>query len=134
MDLSTDHPIADLVGSFLEAAQAVVASEDPAWLEVRPAELTYELDQVVSHYLDAHQLSAEHHEAIQQDVVNSIAQHLVQEGVEAEGTSLFDPEGNAGLSDVLTLLDQHVVHSLASEPADDGSAFLHSAGGEHPMG
>ena len=134
MDLSTDHPIADLVGSFLEAAQAVVASEDPAWLEVRPAELTYELDQVVSHYLDAHQLSAEHYEAIQQDVVNSIAQHLAQEGLEPDSSNLFDPEGNAGLSDVLTLLDAHVVHGLATDLSEDPAALLHSSGGMHSMG
>ena len=134
MDLSPEHPIADLVGSFLEAAQAVVASEDPAWLELRPAELTYELDQVVSDYLDVHQLSAEHYEAIQQGVLNSIAQHLEQEGVEADNPSLFDSEGNAGLTDVLTLLDQHVVHSLATDQADDPAAFLHSSVGTHSLG
>ena len=59
--MDTSHPISDLVDAFLEAAQVVVASSDPEVSEARPAGLTYELDQVVSNYLDAHQLSSEHY-------------------------------------------------------------------------
>ncbi|MFM7675186.1 MAG: hypothetical protein ACKO5F_06310 [Synechococcus sp.] len=64
-------------------------------------------------------------------MLNSIAQHLVDEGVGPDaGPDLFDPDGNAGLVDVLSLLDQHVLHGLASEPApfhDPGSNAPHSS-------
>ena len=120
---SLDHPISDLVGAFLEAAQAVVATADPSFSDARPAELTYELDQVVSHYLDAHQLSSEHYEAIQQDVVNSIAQHFNDDGSENGSTVHVDDQGNAGLADVITLLDHHYSQDLQHD-SSDASAFL----------
>lgn len=120
---SLDHPISDLVGAFLEAAQAVVAIADPSLGDARPAELTYELDQVVSHYLDAHQLSSEHYEAIQQDVVNSIAQHFNDDGPEYGLTIHVDDQGNAGLADVISLLDHHYSQDLLHD-SSDASAFL----------
>ena len=120
---SLDHPISDLVGAFLEAAQAVVAIADPSLGDARPAELTYELDQVVSHYLDAHQLSSEHYESIQQDVVNSIAQHFNDDGPEYGLTIHVDDQGNAGLADVISLLDHHYSQDLLHD-SSDASAFL----------
>ena len=131
MENLSPESIGSLVVGFLDAAQAVVAGADPATPQLRPAELTHELDQVVSHFLDDHQLSAEHHEALQQEVLNSIAQHLVDEGARTDdGSDLFDPDGNAGLVDVLSLLDQHVGHGLASDPepfTTPGSDAHHSS-------
>lgn len=104
---SFDHPISDLVGEFLNVAKALVAVTDPAHSDARPAELSYELDQVVSNYLDQHQLSPDHFDAIQQDVVNTIAQNFSQDSAEHGPGVSFDDQGNAGLHDVVALLDHH---------------------------
>ena len=131
MDTPISATIGVLVDTFLEVAQALANSEEAVAPELRPAELSYELDQVVSHFLDDHQLSAEHHEALQQEVLNSIAQHLVDEGARTDdGSALFDPDGNAGLVDVLSLLDEHVGHGLVSDPepfTNPGSDAHHSS-------
>ena len=119
---SFDHPISDLVGAFLDAAQAVVSTFDPAQSDVRPAELSYELDQVVSNYLDEYQLSPEHFESIQQDVVNSIAHQITQDSPVQDNTVQFDEDGNAGLHDVIALLDHHYAYeSFHDHPDPAGS-------------
>jgi hypothetical protein len=127
MDEAYEHPISDLVGAFLEAAQTVVASGEAVAEQHRPAELTYELDQVVSNYLDAHQLSTEHYDVIQQDVLNTIARQLAEESSRATDTShtqLFDHQGNAGLADLLTLLDHHVVGDLVADLHADAAGLM----------
>ena len=129
-----DHPISDLVGAFLEAAQAVVASSDPAVSDARPAELTYELDQVVSNYLDVHQLSPEHYEVIQQNVVNSIAQHLSDDASEHGSAVQLDEQGNAGLTDVISLLDQHYSLDSQHDPIADSTAFFPDGGHHSGLG
>ena len=123
--MDTSHPISDLVDAFLEAAQAVVASSDPEVSEARPAELTYELDQVVSNYLDAHQLSTEHYDAIHQDVVNTIAHHLGDDASDHAPAISLDEHGNAGLSDVITLIDHHYSDSfdLMHDPLGSVATF-----------
>jgi hypothetical protein len=129
-----DHPISDLVGAFLEAAQAVVASSDPEVSEARPAELTYELDQVVSNYLDVHQLSPEHYEVIQQNVVNSIAQHLSDDASEHGSAVQLDEQGNAGLTDVISMLDHHYSLAPQHDPIPDSSAFFPDGGHHSGLG
>lgn len=133
--MEPSHPISDLVGAFLEAAQAVVASVDPANSDARPAELTYELDQVVSNYLDTHQLSPEHYDTIQQDVVNTIAHHFTDEAADQPLALHLDEHGNASLTDVISLLDHHYsadpLHPCIDEPAflsADVSAHLGGLG------
>jgi hypothetical protein len=123
--MDTSHTISALVDAFLEAAQAVVASSDPEVSEARPAELTYELDQAVSNYLDVHQLSPEHYDAIHQDVVNTIANHLGDEASDHALSISLDEHGNAGLSDVITLLDHHYSDSvdLMHDPLDAVASF-----------
>ena len=120
---SSDHPISDLVSAFLDAAQTVVSSSDPALSEVRPAELSYELDQVVSNYLDQHQLSHSHFEAIQQDVVNSIAHQITQDSSDNAYAVQFDEGGNAGLHDVIALLDNHYADLAFHDHAGSGVSF-----------
>jgi hypothetical protein len=105
--MDTSHTISALVDAFLEAAQAVVASSDQEVSDARPAELTYELDQIVSNYLDVHQISTEHYDAIHQDVVNIIAHHLGEDSSGHPPTISLDEQGNAGLSDVIMLIDHH---------------------------
>ena len=112
---SFDHPISDLVGEFLDAAHTVVSTSDPALSDARPAELSYELDQVVSNYLDQHQLSSVHFEAIQQDVVNSIAHQMTQDPLGDVYSVHFDADGNAGLHDVIALLDHHYAYDLSHD-------------------
>ena len=120
---SFDHPISDLVGAFLDAAQAVVTSIDPALSDVRPAELSYELDQVVSNYLDQHQLSPSHFEAIQQDVVNSIAHQITQDSSDTANAVQFDEDGNAGLHDVIALLDHHYAYDAFHDHSGTVGSF-----------
>ena len=121
---SLDHPISDLVGAFLDAAQAVVATLDPAHSDVRPAELSYELDQVVSNYLEQHQLSSQNFDAIQQDVVNSIAEHFNHDGSYHAPMIQFDEHGNAGLRDVITLLDHHYAYELQHDHFTDAAGLM----------
>ena len=67
------YVIAGLIETFFEAVRS---SPDLAAQEARPAELVYELDQVVSFYLEEQQLSADAYQLIQQDVLNNIAHDL----------------------------------------------------------
>lgn len=115
---SFNHPISDLVGAFLDAAQALVFTFDPNQSDVRPAELSYELDQVVSNYLDEHQLSPENFDAIQQDVINSIAHQITQDLPTQDNTVQFDEDGNAGLQDVIALLDHHYAYDSFRDNAE----------------
>lgn len=119
MDFHDIHPISDLVGSFLEAAQTVLRSHDPEVLEAIPAELTYELDQIISGYLEAHQIEPVHFQQIQQDVVNSLAQSLLDEGSLSSETLVFDDYGNVDLSDVVASFDQ-LHHPFGPESLDHG--------------
>jgi hypothetical protein len=114
------HPISDLVQSFLEAAQALVDSSDPVISDSRPAELSYELDQVVSTYLEDHQLSPALFESIQQDVLNTIADQF-SDAVDGGLADLPWLEGgDAALNDVLAYLDQHLESDFGSAvPVDD---------------
>lgn len=114
------HPISDLVVAFLDGAHALVASRDPSISEALSAELSYELDQVVSNYLDQHQLSPEHFEAIQQDVVNSIAHHISQASTDQQATVHFDEDGNAGLHDVIALLDRDYAYDAVHDHGTAG--------------
>ena len=128
------HPISDLVDAFLEAAQSVVSVADPELSEVRPAELSYELDQVVSTYLEDHQLSPELFESIQQEVVNNIA-HQLSPDEAASGSPLgFDDEGNAGVTDVISYLDQHYGVDTQQVDYDPSSSFSLDSGDTAGLG
>ena len=117
MDLS--HPISDLVESFLDAAQVVVSSVEPDIIHARPAELTYELDQVVSNYLEDHQLSPDHYDAIHQAVINTIAHQFSDGLIDEHSSSQHDQAGNSALIDVLSLLDCHLTLAVSHSPIDD---------------
>jgi hypothetical protein len=114
---SFEHPIGDLVDALLEAVQSVVLATEENSSQARPAEFIYELDQVVSNYLDDHQISAEQFDSIQQDVVNSLAHQLVDDSIDDGSAHVFDDQGNASLTDVALLLDETYSfdhHSIAS--------------------
>jgi hypothetical protein len=133
-----DHPIGDLVHQLLGAVQAAAADVDPGASassagSLPPAEICYELDSVISQYLEHNELSPSQYEHIQQQVVNSLAHHLSGDGLHdgfsgldgshgeassADGLLSLDHHGNADMADVLSLLHDYV------------SADVH-AGGAH---
>lgn len=103
--LDTEGSIGSLVENFLDTAHSLTSfAETPSPFGFT-AEFAYELDQAVSAFLDHHQLPPSDFEAIQQDVINSLADHLSDDS--GEYPTLFDGDGNASLSDVMSLLDQH---------------------------
>jgi hypothetical protein len=115
--------IAGLTENFFEAVRS---SPDLAAQEARPAELVYELDQVVSSYLEEQQLSSDAYQLIQQDVLNHIAHDLADQlqGL-ADLDVRFDADGNADHAAVMVAMDHHFEALFSSESfCDDGSGAL----------
>lgn len=137
-----EHPIGDLVHQLLDAVQAVVAdatdssAPSPAGsLRPGPAEFCYELDSVISHYLDHNELSPSQYDHIQQQVVNTLAHHLSEDSSHPDGTLSLDHHGNADMADVFSLLDHHFSadlhhggHDLAQEFHGDPGPHAFEAG------
>jgi hypothetical protein len=101
--------VGDGIATLIEAFfTAVRASPDLQDQEDRSAELVYELDQVVTTYLDEQGLSVDAYQLIQQDVLNSIAHDLINQpdALDAFYVS-FDADGNADPSAVVAAIDQN---------------------------
>ena len=115
--------IAGLTENFFEAVRS---SPDLAAQEARPAELIYELDQVVSSYLDEQQLSSDAYQLIQQDVLNTIAHDLAEQYEDLAHLDVsFDAAGHADPAAVMAAMDHHFEALFCSESlSDDGSAAL----------
>lgn len=115
--------IAGLTENFFEAVRS---SPDLAAQEARPAELIYELDQVVSSYLDEQQLSSDAYQLIQQDVLNTIAHDLAEQYEDLAHLDVsFDAAGHADPAAVMAAMDHHFESLFCSESlSDDGSAAL----------
>ena len=115
--------IAGLIKTFFDAVRS---SPDLAAQEARPAELVYELDQVLSSYLEEQQLSSDAYQLIQQDVLNNIAHELAeQHQALADLDVSFDADGNADHAAVMAAMDHHFEALFSSESfSDDGSAAL----------
>jgi hypothetical protein len=140
-----DHPIGDLVHQLLGAVQAAVAEADPGASSssagsLHPAEICYELDSVISQYLEHNELSPSQYEHIQQQVVNSLAHHLSGDGVHdgssglvaahgdattADGLLSLDHHGNADMADVLSLLHEHIAADVHAGGAHLGLGDFH---------
>ncbi|AII48935.1 hypothetical protein KR52_07245 [Synechococcus sp. KORDI-52] len=104
--------IGELVTEFLDRARSPVGElEAPS---TRQAGLMYELDSMVSDFLDQHQLSSDEFMLLEQQVLKSIAEELTLE--EADGGSLQlspDDEGNFAADSVLAALDLSITdHAL----------------------
>jgi len=115
--------IAGLIDTFFDAVRS---SPDLAAQEARPAELVYELDQVLSSYLEEQQLSSDAYQLIQQDVLNNIAHDLAEQhqGL-ADLDVSFDADGNADHAAVMAAMDHHFEALFSSESfCDDGSGAL----------
>jgi hypothetical protein len=115
--------IAGLIETFFDAVRS---SPDLADQEARPAELVYELDQVVSTYLEEQQLSSDAYQLIQQDVLNNIAHDLAEQHQDLADLDVsFDAHGNADHAAVMAAMDHHFEALFSSESfSDDGSAAL----------
>jgi len=111
---SSPYPVNDLISSFIEAVKGLASSADLSQAHSTSAEMNYELDQVISNYLDLHGISPSSYDSIQQDVVNTIASSLSSHHQEHGPACQFDEHGNANLSDVITLLDHHYMSDLPS--------------------
>jgi hypothetical protein len=145
-----EHPIGDLVHQLLDAVQSVVAEADPSGSaatssSLRPAEFCYELDSVISQYLEHNALSPSQYDHIQQQVVNSLAHHLSGDGVlhggdgggdsfsagddSVDGHLARDHDGNADMANVLHLLDHHFSAELHASSHDLGGMDVHPDSG-----
>jgi hypothetical protein len=142
-----DHPIGDLVHQLLDAVQFVFAEADllesaDTSASLRPAEFCYELDSVISQYLEHNALSACEYDHIQKQVVNSLAHHLTGDGTlrdgdpsggllpaadcHVDGHLAHDQHGNADMADVLHLLDHHFSAELHALNLCPGGVDVHS--------
>jgi len=118
-----EHPISELVDALLASVHLVAASDEVPE-PFRPAEFVYEIDQLVSNYLSENHLSSEQYDLIQQDVINTLAHQLVDDDPAATSTEfVFDEFGNAGLSEVASLLDDY----CSTDYFSDSSSHLPDA-------
>ena len=112
--------ITDLVGQFLEMART--SDIEPPGSGARQAGLMYELDTLVSDFLDQNQLSADDFHHLEQQVLNTIAEDLISEGNggdESGGFSLnHDELGNFDAESVFTALDLSILETSVDAPND----------------
>ena len=123
-DLPIASPAAEMIGTLIDSfVSAIKESADLPEPGDRSAELAYELDQVVSAYLDEHELSAEAYHQIEQDVLNTIAADLDTDPLGELGLELsYDADGNVDPMAVFTALDDQLDDWLANE-ADSSIGF-----------
>ena len=118
LDATGGDDITGLIEAFFDAVRA---SPDLADQEGRSAELVYELDQVVSTYLDDHELSADAYQLIQQDVLNTIAHDLADQHEDfADHEVSFDADGNADPSAVMAAIDHHFDQLFCCDNLSEG--------------
>jgi hypothetical protein len=112
---SAPEMIGALIDSFFAALKD---SPDLSAVAERPAEMAYELDQVVSSYLEEHQLSAEAYQQIEQDVLNTIAADLQADHLDPLGLGFsLDADGNVDPLALFSALDNHFDDWLLADPS-----------------
>ena len=102
---SLSESISDLVNQFLDLSRSPeMESSESIGSHLG---LMYELDSLVSNFLDQNQLSADQFNAIEQQVLNSLAEDVILEAdVESSSFELaMDDHGNYDADAVLTALD-----------------------------
>ena len=109
--------IPDLVTQFLDTARDSGANYlDSA---TRQADLMYELDTLVSDFLDQNQMSGEEFHNLEQKVLNSIAEDLIGESNENDSLSLdHDELGNFDAESVFTALDLALMETTIEAPSE----------------
>ncbi|MDA9762090.1 hypothetical protein N9C84_03365 [Desulfobacterales bacterium] len=110
--------ITDLVGQFLDMARNSEI-ESPG-SGARQAGLMYELDTLVSDFLDQNQLSVDEFNSLEQQVLNTIAEDLLSEGsTNSESTDFalnHDELGNFDAESVFTALDLSILEVSVDQP------------------
>ena len=109
--------IPELVTQFLDTARDSGANYlDSA---TRQADLMYELDTLVSDFLDQNQMSGEEFHNLEQKVLNSIAEDLIGESNENDSLSLdHDELGNFDAESVFTALDLSLMEASIEAPSE----------------
>ena len=117
MDDSDMTSIPELVTQFLDTARDSGANYlDSA---TRQADLMYELDTLVSDFLDQNQMSGEEFHNLEQKVLNSIAEDLIGESNENDSLSLdHDELGNFDAESVFTALDLSLMETSIEAPSE----------------
>ncbi|WP_156957629.1 hypothetical protein [Synechococcus sp. KORDI-52] len=110
------HSISDLVDQFLEVARN--GGNEPPGSETRQADLMYELDSLVSDFLDENQLDANEFSSIEQQVLNSIAEDLINEETETNALEMDQDElGNFDAGSVFSALDMTLMEASVEAPS-----------------
>lgn len=110
-----DSSITDVVTQFLEMASGN-QTDHPA-SRTRQADLMYELDSLVSDFLDQNQISSEEYNILEQQVLNSVAEELILNSEQNDSLNLTaDDQGNFDAESVMAALDHDlgVVADLSS--------------------
>ena len=104
--------VTELVDRFLEMARS--PNVEAPGSDARQAVLMYELDSMVSDFLDQHQLSSDEFMLLEQQVLKSIAEELTLEEADSGDLQLNpDDEGNFSADSVLAALDLSITdHGL----------------------
>ena len=111
------EPITELVSQFLDMARN--SEIEPPGSGARQAGLMYELDTLVSDFLDQNQMSGEEFHNLEQQVLNSIAEDLIGESNENDSLSLdHDELGNFDAESVFTALDLSLMETSIEAPSE----------------
>ena len=112
--------ITELVDQFLEMASS--RDVEPPGSDSRQAGLMYELDTLVSDYLDQNQLSTDEFHHLEQQVLNTIAEDLISESEalnENDSLDLTQDElGNFDAESVFTALDLSLMETTTEAPSE----------------
>ena len=107
--------ITELVSQFLDTARH--SEIEPPGSEARQAGLMYELDTVVSDFLDQNQMSGDEFHNLEQQVLNSIAEDLISDNSENDSLTLdHDELGNFDAESVFTALDLSLMETTIEQP------------------
>ena len=99
-----ESSITDVVSQFLDMARG--AEIDSPGRSTRQAGLMYELDSLVSDFLDQNQISSEEYNSLEQQVLNSVAEELILDSDDHDSLDLrADDQGNYDAESVMAAID-----------------------------
>ena len=111
------EPITELVSQFLDMARN--SEIEPPGSGARQAGLMYELDTLVSDFLDQNQMSDDQFHNLEQQVLNSIAEDLISDSNENDSLALdHDELGNFDAESVFTALDLSLMETTIEPPSE----------------
>ena len=112
--------VTELVDQFLEMASS--PDFEPPGSDSRQAGLMYELDTLVSDYLDQNQLSTDEFHHLEQQVLNTIAEDLINESEALNKNDSIDLSqdelGNFYAESVFTALDLSLMETSIEAPIE----------------